>query len=126
MITAAAFGPASAQVMLDDSVANVGEQKAEAAMAAVMSKLKDPMSAQFRSFTHPDPLYHLYPQNIICGMVNAKNGFGGYNGFAPFAYNVINKTTIILADSVLNSVVGDLAKLGFKSMSCASALGIKL
>lgn len=43
MITAAAFGPASAQVMLDDSVANVGEQKAEAAMAAVMSKLKDPM-----------------------------------------------------------------------------------
>lgn len=115
-----------AQQVLDNSAGTVGDEKANAAMSAVMGKLRDPMSAQFKSFTHPDPMYQQYPQNIVCGMVNAKNGFGGYNGFTPFAYHVLNKTTIILADSILASVGGELSKLAFKSMSCASALGVSL
>jgi hypothetical protein len=117
---------ASAQQVLDDSIAKVGEENAKAAMAAVMDKLKDPMSAQFKSFTHPDPMYQQYPQNIVCGMVNAKNGFGGYNGFTAFGYHIHTKTTIILADSVLSSVGGELSKMAFKSLSCASALGVSM
>ncbi|WP_337182167.1 hypothetical protein [Shinella sp.] len=115
-----------AQEVLDNSVGAVGDDKANAAMSAVMARLRDPMSAQFKSFTHPDSMYQQYPQNIVCGMVNAKNGFGGYNSFTPFAYHVLNKTTIILADSILASAGGELSKLAFKSTSCASALGVSL
>jgi hypothetical protein len=116
----------SAQQVLDDSLSKVGEEKARAAMSAVMSKLKDPMSAQFMSFSHPDPMYSQYPKNTVCGMVNAKNGFGGYVGFSPFAYNVLTKTTFILSPEVLSGVVGELATTGFKFTSCASALGVRL
>lgn len=117
---------AAAQQIVDDSAAKVGDEMAKAAMLAVASQLKVPMSAQFRSFTHPDPTYSQYPENIVCGMVNAENGFGSYSGFVPFAYHIRNKTTIILSDSVLSSVGGELAKMGFKSTSCASALGVRL
>lgn len=117
---------ARAQQVLDDSVTKVGEENAKAAMAAVIGKLKDPMSAQFKSFTHPDPMYQQYPKNIVCGMVNAKNSFGGYNGFIPFGYQIHTKNTIVLADSVLSNVGGELSKMAFKSLSCASALGVSM
>jgi hypothetical protein len=65
-------GPALAQQILDDSAAKVGGDNAKAAMHTVMAKLKDPMSARFRSFAHPDPRYSQYPKKTVCGMVNAK------------------------------------------------------
>ncbi|MER8809232.1 hypothetical protein [Mesorhizobium australicum] len=117
---------ANAQQVLDDSVGKVGEANAKTAMAAVMSKLKDPMSAQFMSFRHPDPMYAQYPQNVVCGLVNAKNGFGGYGGFSPFAYQVLTKSSIILTPEILSSVAGNLSILAFRSTSCASALGVEL
>lgn len=125
-ISAMMAQPALAQQVMDDSVAQVGHEKADAAVKAAMGQLKDPSSAQFKSFTHPDPMYHQYPQQIVCGMVNAKNGFGGYNGFVPFGYHTLQDVVIILADSVVTSPSGELAKAGFKSMSCASALGVTL
>lgn len=46
--------------------------------AAVRAELKDPDSAEFRWPIPKD-------KNIYCGWVNAKNSFGGYIGFQPFA-----------------------------------------
>lgn len=42
------------------------------AQGFVKANLKDPDSAEFRN------------QKGLCGEVNAKNGFGGYNGFKRF------------------------------------------
>ena len=42
----------------------------------VKAKLKDPDSAQFRNLQYTPP--------FVCGEVNAKNSFGGYNGFERF------------------------------------------
>ena len=44
----------------------------------VTDVLKDPASAQFSDVRlNAD-------KNALCGSVNAKNGFGGYDGFRPF------------------------------------------
>lgn len=43
------------------------------AEASVSSALKDPQSAQFTDV-------HIFDGPMICGMVNAKNSFGGYVG----------------------------------------------
>ena len=57
------------------------EQETALAQAAVANRLRDPMSAQFREVTG-----YALPDGgrIVCGELNARNGFGGYNGFAPF------------------------------------------
>lgn len=47
--------------------------------------LKDPDSGQFREIsTEDDAHYNLDRPGIACGMVNAKNSFGGYTGFKDF------------------------------------------
>lgn len=46
----------------------------------IKAKLKDPDSAEFRNV-------HYYSGSggpVVCGEVNAKNSYGGYNGFEPF------------------------------------------
>ncbi len=54
---------------------------------AVKAELNDPDSANFRNVraitvrTREGSVVR-----SICGEVNAKNGFGGYSGFAPFVY----------------------------------------
>jgi hypothetical protein len=45
--------------------------------------LRDPDATKFRG------LHLVQDQNgstLLCGEINAKNGFGAYNGFAPFLY----------------------------------------
>lgn len=54
------------------------------------ASLKDPESAQFRNlFLASHTLTTDSGKNIgvlmLCGEVNAKNGYGGYGGFRPFA-----------------------------------------
>ena len=55
----------------------------EKAKAGIASQLKDPSSAQFRGMkarrTDKGAV-------VVCGEVNAKNGFGGYIGFTPFIW----------------------------------------
>lgn len=51
------------------------------AEVAVERKLKDPSSAQFEAFVS-----RLSGEPVVCGTVNAKNGFGGYSGRQPFIY----------------------------------------
>lgn len=46
---------------------------------AVKAKLKDPESASFRWMPLVDP-----PADRYCGLVNAKNSYGGYTGFTPY------------------------------------------
>lgn len=52
-----------------------------AAQSALARSLRDPASAQFR-----DVVGYALPDGgrIVCGELNARNGFGGYGGFAPF------------------------------------------
>jgi hypothetical protein len=50
------------------------------AKEAVLSKLRDPHSAEFREV-------NANAQNVVCGSVNAKNGFGGYVGYSAFWYD---------------------------------------
>lgn len=48
----------------------------------VRNALKDPASANFGPIRGGrDP----YGKIIVCGMVNAKNSFGGYTGMQPFS-----------------------------------------
>lgn len=59
-----------------------------AAKAAVMASLKDPSSVQWRNVrtkTTTDSWGKKKP-TAVCGEYNAKNGFGGYNGFKDFVY----------------------------------------
>lgn len=47
------------------------------ARAALLANLKDPDSAKIGSMRRVG--------NYVCGQVNAKNGFGGYNGAKQFS-----------------------------------------
>lgn len=47
-------------------------------LGRVRAKMKDPASARFQNL-HAGTL-----PGILCGEVNAKNGFGGYTGFVYF------------------------------------------
>lgn len=52
------------------------------AKLSVRESLRDPESAQFRNLRVKEK-----PSGaIVCGEVNAKNGFGGYEGFERFVY----------------------------------------
>ena len=57
------------------------QQFARAAKARILEQLKDPGSAQFRRVFIAR---HDNGELTLCGEVNAKNGYGGYDGFRPF------------------------------------------
>jgi hypothetical protein len=54
--------------------------------AAVRPQLRDPQSAIFRdlSATNDRKIGKSPAGLVVCGYVNAKNGFGGYTGEKPF------------------------------------------
>jgi hypothetical protein len=65
-------------------------------MDAVKERLKDPDSAQFRWMPMRDPP----KEEMYCGMVNAKNSYGGYSGFSPFQAMLIgepHKAAIVIS-----------------------------
>lgn len=53
------------------------ERNVAQAQAAVRAKLRDPASAQFGYIRAGKP-------GVMCGRVNSKNGFGGYDGGQQF------------------------------------------
>ena len=57
------------------------EEKIEGYKQQLLRVLKDPESAQFRNLR----LSSGEGGEALCGEVNAKNAFGGYVGFTPFA-----------------------------------------
>ncbi len=56
----------------------------ETAKVNVAVKLRDPNSAVFSNVRFVTP-------KLVCGSVNAKNGYGGYTGFVPFAAYTLPK-----------------------------------
>ena len=66
-------------VLLSTTLAgcNIQYHGAEQAVASLM---KDPSSIQFRN------VHYGINQDIVCGEVNAKNGYGAYAGFELFIY----------------------------------------
>jgi hypothetical protein len=67
-------------------VAKDGTLDVEAVKAQVRLTLRDPDSAQFRNIrvVRLEPTTTTRGVTQVCGEVNAKNGFGGYNGFLGF------------------------------------------
>lgn len=59
----------------------------KAIRAAVGEKLKDPYSAVLSDMARRTvPNAKGVPTDVVCGLVNAKNSFGGYVGPRPFVY----------------------------------------
>ena len=59
------------------------------AQDAVRSRMRDPASAQFKALragTDRDGA------TVVCGVVNARNGFGGYAGPSAFHVRIISGT----------------------------------
>lgn len=64
---------------------HAGGSLIEKAEAAVREQLKDPDSAKFShvaSWVVPDSDP---PETVVCGLVNAKNSYGGYSGAEHFS-----------------------------------------
>ncbi|NWA25513.1 hypothetical protein HX866_11460 [Pseudomonas gingeri] len=79
----------------NDKDASVGEPKIIAsAFSAVRSKLKDPESAVFGHLTRYSTGS---AQNVVCGTVNSKNGFGGYAGVKKFLFHY-EKSSVVFDD----------------------------
>ena len=96
---------------------------------AVKHVLKDPDSAQFKWTPMPmkweiDTMHngHHFQSGSYCGMVNAKNSFGGYVGFSPYESSVILQDgTIVFATSPLMGKGGD---DGWIARLCKNQTGI--
>jgi hypothetical protein len=74
-------GPATAQTILDRSLTESDSQLLAGIVAALIAETSDPYSAQIirlRAYTKEADLF--------CGLINLKNGSGGYTGFSPFSF----------------------------------------
>jgi hypothetical protein len=65
------------------TVATANEALIETAKKDVLKKLNDPDSARFSDLSAKEK----DGRGIVCGRVNAKNRYGGYEGFRPFLYD---------------------------------------
>lgn len=92
------------------TAANFTRVKTEpSSLSEIRYSLKDPSSAEFRdvksyAFTGQNGLADGF---TVCGMVNAKNSYGGYTGFTPFRASMANTGAlrgIYMADG--NGVAG--------------------
>jgi hypothetical protein len=88
----------AAQLQKDEQRAEDEAPLIARAEEAVLQSLRDPDSAQFGRIAvrycngldcNDDPTHG---RPMVCGGVNAKNGFGGYTGFQTFIYG--NETLI--------------------------------
>lgn len=65
------------------------------AKRVMTNSVKDPASIEFREVNDAGG-------GVVCGEYNAKNGFGAYNGFEPFAYfHGVVRTEVSEADLTL-------------------------
>ncbi|HEX8012474.1 MAG TPA: hypothetical protein VF814_16310 [Casimicrobiaceae bacterium] len=56
------------------------------AQARLIDSLKDPESARFKGVDYVRGVCDEGAYDIVCGMVNARNSYGGYTGFKTWAY----------------------------------------
>lgn len=69
------------------------------AKATIQSRMRDPGSTVFGANTtaYSDRKYKGQPAVVVCGSVNAKNGFGGYSGPRNFVF--IRSSNIFAIDN---------------------------
>jgi hypothetical protein len=65
--------------------------------------MKDPSSIQFQNIAR----YKVGSADIVCGMYNAKNSYGGYVGFKEF---IVMDNTIFIREEKNPAVFDDAAK----------------
>lgn len=92
-------GAANAQQIMDGSGSAVGDDIKKSVFAALVGAANDPYSAQIA-----DLKFSKSRPELVCGMVNLKNGYGGYTGFKPFGFNT--KYGNLLVDQNLSDCVG--------------------
>lgn len=90
-------------------VASKDQELIKKAKEAILYKLKDPASAQFRNV-------HIYKDDptIVRGEVNAKNSYGGYDGFDRFYYDSVK------SEAYFSKEIYDLLKRANESLGDAS------
>jgi len=72
----------------------------------IASSLKDPRSAQFERLQRAiRPNRKGEPHEVVCGFVNAKNGFGAYTGFRPFVYLVADKKLYFSSGDTVDNMI---------------------
>ena len=86
-----AAAPRAAAARPEYETVSVEERSATASQlrsfqTAVAAQLRDPSSAQFRYLR---VVKHSDGTNALCGQLNAKNGFGGYTGYAFFYASLV-------------------------------------
>jgi len=97
-------------------VVSLTQEQQEAGVKAVKATLKDPYSAVFEELygttNYPDE-----PKTYsVCGSVNAKNGYGAYNGLRKFA--VVGGNPYVWSDrgdgfaSIDNQFIDNLCSVG--------------
>lgn len=86
---------ASAQIFQDESAAGIGVEAADELRGAFLKVLHDPDAAHIRQVRPPAVGGSVVKADMLCGLVNAKNRFGGYVGYRPFAFDRKTKQLII-------------------------------
>jgi hypothetical protein len=84
----------------------------EASLSRVRAALKDPDSAQFQNIG----VVPLPSGAVICGDLNARNGYGGYTGFSPFVASpsraILRRDSADAAVRGMNWAIFDACELG--------------
>lgn len=80
----------------------------ELAQKEVAADTKDPDSAKFRylRFVQKDDMPDGTVNGLVCGQLNAKNGFGAYAGFSPFMLEIRMKSKGFFSSKVTYSILG--------------------
>lgn len=100
-LTLALSGAAIAQVFVDDTFKALPEDAQSAITAVMDANFRDPEATKFKSLKfqslegekniNGEPLHGFN----VCGLVNAKNQHGGYDGYKKFTFSSErNKFTI--------------------------------
>ncbi|MEB2845930.1 hypothetical protein [Endobacterium cereale] len=84
---------ANAQAIVDKSGVELEKIAVEAMVKDVSAKFADPLAAQSKSLRKREG-----DAGSICGLVNAKNAYGGYAGFKPFRY-IIDRRKIYFVNT---------------------------
>lgn len=88
---------ASAQTVSDGSGAGIPPDELKAMLGAAMLEFRDPDATQFRDLQfeitkgQENIRGETLTTDTICGLVNEKNQFGGYEGFKKFRYATTDK-----------------------------------
>lgn len=88
--------------VIDDSRHFLSLDEQKALFAGLSEHFRDPVSMQVRNLRRTTGNKY-----GVCGEVNAKNGFGGYDGFIPFAGALAGDRTVI---EVFSSPEGPLSE----------------